>query len=153
SAAAAAATEAIATTRAGRPAKPSEPSPPPPPVTTANVVTAWPSAQWWLGFGSPQLDDLISQAQKANDDIGAAVARVRQADAQVQIAGSPLLPSLAVSGDASRQRQKPKSSTTAPPVTFNQFSALASASYQLDFWGKNQALFNVARFTATATRY
>ena len=116
-------------------------------------MAAWPSAEWWRGFGSPELNDLIAQAQKANDDIGAAVARVRQADAQVQIAGSPLLPSLAVSGDASRQREKPTSSTTAVPVTFNQFSALASASYQLDFWGKNQALFNVARFTATATRY
>jgi outer membrane protein, multidrug efflux system len=98
---------------------------------------------------------LIVQAQGANDDIAAAVARVRQADAQAQIAGAPLLPAISVSGDASRQRQR-SSATSAlgtKPITFNQFSAQASASYQLDFWGKNQALFNAARFTANASRY
>src|ERR1700730_16849025 len=66
SAATAAATDAIATTRAGPPAKPSSPSTPAPPVSTPNTVTAWPSAEWWRGFGSPQLNDLIAQAQQAN---------------------------------------------------------------------------------------
>ena len=153
-AAAAAATNAIATTRAGPPAKPSSPSPPAPPVTIAKTVAAWPSAEWWRGFGSPQLNDLIAQAQQANDDIGAAIARVRQADAQAQIAGAPLLPALGVTADGIRQRQKPSiTSSTANPVTFNQFGVQASASYQLDFWGKNRALFNAARFTASASRY
>jgi outer membrane protein, multidrug efflux system len=151
SAAAAAATDAIATTRAGPPPKPSSPSTPAPPTT----VTAWPSADWWRGFGSSQLDDLISQAQKANDDIAAAIARVRQAEAQTQIAGGPLFPAVAVNADANRQRTKP-SVTAAPgtqPITFNQFTAQVSASYQLDFFGKNQALFNSARYSANASRY
>src|SRR3984893_4609521 len=154
-AAAAAATEAIATTRAGPPAKPSSPSRPAPPVTAANTVGAWPSAEWWRGFGSPQLNDLIAQAQQANDDIGAAIARVRQADAQAQIAGAPLLPALGVTADATRQRQKPSVSTASSPkpVTYNQFGVQAAASYQLDFWGKNLAAFNAARFAATASRY
>jgi NodT family efflux transporter outer membrane factor (OMF) lipoprotein len=114
-------------------------------------VAAWPSSDWWHGFGSAQLNDLIAQAQKANDDIAAAVARVRQADAQAQIAGAPLLPAFSLAGTGARQRQKPTGGGT--PVTFNQFGAQASASYQLDFWGKNQATFNAARFTASATRY
>ena len=154
SAAAAAATDAIATTRAGPPAKPSAPLPPAPPATLANTPAAWPSADWWRGFGSPELDDLIAQAQRANDDLAAAIARVQQADAQAQIAGAPLLPSLSVGANGSRQRQKPSgASASSAPVTFNQFSAQASASYQLDFWGKNRALANAARFSATATRY
>ena len=101
----------------------------------------------------------MAQAQKANDDIAAAVARVRQADAQVQIAGAPLLPSLSVAGDGSRQRQRPTanrtagSTVTAAPVTFNEFSAMATASYEVDFWGKNRALLNAARFTANANQY
>jgi multidrug efflux system outer membrane protein len=154
-AAAAAATEAIATTRAGPPAKPSSPSRPVPPATIANTVAAWPSADWWRGFGSSQLNDLIAQAQQANDDLGAAIARVRQADAQAQIAGAPLLPTLGVTGDGIRQRQKPSLTTTSAskPVTFNQFGVQASASYQLDFWGKNRAALDAARFSATATRY
>jgi outer membrane protein, multidrug efflux system len=124
-------------------------------VTTAKTVTAWPSADWWRGFGSSQLNDLISQAQKANDDIGSAVARVRQADAQVLIAGAPLLPAVGVGFDASRQQAK-SSVLSAPgtkPIHYNQFSAQASASYQLDFWGKNQAVLNAARYTAKASRY
>jgi NodT family efflux transporter outer membrane factor (OMF) lipoprotein len=120
-----------------------------------STVTAWPSAEWWRGFGSPQLNDLIAQAQQANDDIGAAVARVRQADAQAQIAGAPLLPAIGVSADAARQRQQPSGAASpgTQAVTFNQFSVQAAASYQLDFWGKNRAVFNAARFTATASRY
>jgi multidrug efflux system outer membrane protein len=95
----------------------------------------------------------MAQAQRANDDIGAAVARVQQADAQAQIAGAPLLPSLSVGANAARQRQKSLTSPTSTPVTYNQFGAQASASYQLDFWGKNQALSNAAHFSATASRY
>ena len=154
-AAAAQATEAIATTRTGPAPKPSSPNPPPPPVTQAATVTAWPSAEWWRGFGSTQLNDLIAQAQKANDDIASAVARVRQADAQVMISGSPLLPTLGVGLDATRQRAKPSVTATpgTRPITYNQFSAQASASYQLDFWGKNQAVFNAARYSAKASRY
>ena len=41
-----------------------------------------------------QLNDYIAQAQNANDDIGAAMARVLEADAQARIAGAALLPSL-----------------------------------------------------------
>jgi NodT family efflux transporter outer membrane factor (OMF) lipoprotein len=150
-AAAAAATDAIATS--GH-TKPSSPASPAVAAGPAAPVAAWPSAEWWRGFGSPQLDDLIAQAQRANDDIGAAVARVRQADAQAQIAGASLLPSLSIGANAARQRQRSlTSSTNATPVTYNQFGVQASASYQLDFWGKNQALFNSARFAATASRY
>ena len=113
-------------------------------------LAAWPSADWWRGFGSAELDALMGQARQANDDIAAAVARVRQADAQAKIAGAGLLPALAVSGDATRQRERPLGSG---PVTFSQFSALASASYELDFWGKNRATYAAARLAATASRY
>jgi outer membrane protein, multidrug efflux system len=130
----------------------------PPVSNSAKVgsVPAWPSADWWHGFGSAQLDDLIAQAQRANDDLGAAIARVQQADAQVMVAGAPLLPALAVSGTATRQREKASITAapgTTPVVTFNQFAPQVSATYQLDFWGKNRALYNAARFTANATRY
>lgn len=114
----------------------------------------WPSSQWWRGFNSAQLDDLIAQAQKANDDIAAAVARVREADAQVRIAGAPLFPSLQATGDATRQRAKPASAPPGTPATiFNQFSAQLGASYELDFWGKNLANRRAASFSADASRY
>ena len=51
-----------------------------------SVDMGWPDAQWWQGFGSAELDRLINQAQVANDDLKAAIARVQQSDAQVRIA-------------------------------------------------------------------
>ena len=44
-------------------------------------AAAWPSTDWWRSFGSPQLDTYIAQAQHTNDDLAAAIARVREADA------------------------------------------------------------------------
>ena len=96
----------------------------------------------------------MSQAQHANDDIEAAIARVGQADAQAQVAGAPLLPSLAVSGDAARDRQKASAATPrSPAITFNQFSVAGAASYELDFWGKNRATYHAAEFAANASRF
>ena len=111
----------------------------------------WPAADWWRGFGSAQLDELIARAQASNDDIGAAVARVREADAEARIAGAALLPTLALDASASRQRARLVSG--GPPVTYNDYSPQLTASYELDFWGKNRAARDAAVFAAQASRY
>ena len=54
----------------------------------------WPTADWWQGFGSGTLDDYIHQALSGSDDIAAAVARVREAQDQAQVAGAPLYPAV-----------------------------------------------------------
>jgi len=110
----------------------------------------WPSADWWHGFGSPTLDDLILEAQRSNDDLAAAIARVEEADAQARIAGAALLPSVDFGADAARQRAQV---TGVGPETYNSFSPVLSASYELDFWGKNRATRDAARATALASRY
>jgi len=110
----------------------------------------WPSADWWHGFGSPTLDDLIVEAQRSNDDLAAAIARVEEADAQARIAGAALLPSVDFGADAARQRAQV---TGVGPETYNSFSPVLSASYELDFWGKNRATRDAARATALASRY
>jgi NodT family efflux transporter outer membrane factor (OMF) lipoprotein len=118
----------------------------------------WPSADWWQGFNSPTLNGLMDQARTANDDIGAAVARIRQADAQARIAGAALLPSLSADADASRQRGQqlyltPAGALGSRPATSNTFTAELSASYEVDFWGRNRALRNAAVAAAAASRY
>jgi multidrug efflux system outer membrane protein len=100
----------------------------------------------------------MDQARVANDDIGAAIARIRQADAQARIAGAPLLPSLGADLDGNRQRaQQPTISPTGQlvsvPGTSNSFTAELTASYEIDFWGKNRALLDAARMAAVASRY
>ena len=112
--------------------------------------SVWPAADWWHGFGSAQLDELIAEAERNNDDLAGAVARVREADAQARIAGAPLLPSLDLGATATRERAQVSG---AGPRVFNVFSPGLSASYELDFWGKNRALRDAARAAATASRY
>src|ERR1700680_158109 len=41
--------------------------------TPEETSAAWPSSDWWRGFNSSALDDLMGQARSANDDIGAAI--------------------------------------------------------------------------------
>src|SRR5277367_2651487 len=102
-------------------------------VTASSI---WPESEWWRGFGSAQLDELIAEAQRSNDDLAGAIARVQEADAQARIAGAPLLPSLDLGADATRERAQV---TGLGPRTFNVFNPVLTASYELDFWGKNRA--------------
>ena len=111
----------------------------------------WPSAEWWQGFGSPQLDRYIAEAKDANNDLAAAMARVRQADAQARIAGAPLLPSVALTADATHARQP--SARTGKMETGTSYSPGLTASYELDFWGKNAAAARAADQLLAASRY
>ena len=115
----------------------------------------WPNPAWWHGFGSEKLDELIAQAQQSNDDLAVAIARVQEADAQARIAGAALLPALDFSADATRQYGpvSGSSGSNSGTATFNTFKPALTASYELDFWGKNRALRSAARATALASRY
>ena len=73
-------------------------------ATVESAAAAWPAADWWHGFGSPELDRLIAAARADNQNLAAAAARVVQADAQVSITGSPLLPTVSGTGNASYSR-------------------------------------------------
>jgi outer membrane protein, multidrug efflux system len=121
-------------------------------TTAANPqAPQWPATDWWRGFKSPDLDAYISQAEAANDDLRAAVARVEEADAQRRIALAPLLPAVGVSANATRGRQPVPDSTVYQ--TGNDFNPLVTASYELDFWGKNRAAYQAAAATENASRY
>jgi multidrug efflux system outer membrane protein len=112
--------------------------------------TLWPAADWWHGFGSPKLDELIAEAERNNDDLAGAIARVQEADAQARIAGAALLPSLDLGATATRERAPV---TGVGPEVYNVFNPELSASYELDFWGKNRATRDSARAAAAASRY
>jgi outer membrane protein, multidrug efflux system len=128
-------------------------------ATAPTSADAWPSAGWWRGFGSAELNDLIEQARAHNFDIDAAIARVRQADAQVRIAGAPLLPDFTGSGGASWDHQglgtgsssrlgsTARSGGSNSSIDFHSYSAGLNASYELDFWGRNRS----ARQSAVAS--
>lgn len=112
----------------------------------------WPSPDWWRGFGSPQLDAFIVQAEASSLNLAAAIARVREADAQVKIAGAALLPSIGLNAGASRIQ----SSSAIPGgngASYPLYSGQLSASYEVDFWGANRASLQATKETAQASRY
>src|SRR5216684_585096 len=112
----------------------------------------WPAPDWWQGFGSTELNALMAEAQRANADLGAAAARVKEADAQARIAGAPLLPSIeATGGPATQQITSPFSPNR--QIHYSTYTAAVSASYEIDFWGKNAAALTAAKATAVASRY
>ena len=118
----------------------------PPAYRAGRGVSAPPALDWWRGFRSGELTKLIEEAQTANLDIGAAIGRIMQADAQAKIAGAPLLPAVDFAGLA--QRSKP-----AGGVERDTLRAALNASYEIDFWGKNRAASRAAQETAVATRF
>ncbi|MFH0295682.1 efflux transporter outer membrane subunit [Bradyrhizobium sp. 31Argb] len=138
-------------------------------ASSASPDAAVPVLDWWRGFGSGELTSLMDAAQISNLDVAVAVAQVVQADAQVGVAGSPLLPSLTGAASAERAHFGSTSSASSSNLgggvtgtgggrgggssNFSQFSTSLTASYMLDFWGKNQAALLAAEESATASRY
>lgn len=120
-----------------------------------------PALDWWRGFRSNELVTLMDAAQIYNLDIAVAIAQIVQADAQVGIAGSPLLPSVTGTSTAEQIRSASSgfgggsglSNFGGGSGTFSQYSLGLTASYMIDFWGKNRATLYAAEENATAARY
>ena len=119
---------------------------------SANADTAPPRLDWWRGFRSAELSRLIDDARIDNLDIAAAVARIEQADAQSRIAGAALLPTLNGGADTSRSRNA--GLTTGHVGRGSNLTSLSlSASFELDFWGKNRAALQAAQDSGLASRF
>jgi outer membrane protein, multidrug efflux system len=129
----------------------------------ASAKPSWPSQTWWEGFNSPELNHLIRQAQAHNFDIAAAIARVHQADAQIRLAGASLLPSLSANSGAQWQHEGIGAATIGnntlggfgsnTSFDLRTYSVGASASYELDFWGRNRATRQSAVESAMYSRF
>lgn len=122
------------------------------------AAAAHSNRQWWMQFGSPQLNRLIEQASVGSHDLAAAVARVQQAQASATIAGAPLLPELKAGLNANRQRLlhgKGYSQLDVSPDnrSLNYYDAELSASYEIDFWGGKRAARDSALLGLQASEF
>ena len=61
------------------------------------------SAEWLSAFESVELIQLVDAALVGSPDLAIAAERVRQAEAQVQVAGASLFPSLSLGAGSSRR--------------------------------------------------
>lgn len=107
------------------------------PVQTFDVGAATPRA-WWEQFGCEQLDMLVQDALKNNNDLAAADAALRAAQAQAKAAGSALGPAIDAGYNAQRTRT---SASLAPAVTdanqllYTLHTTQVTVSYPVDLFG------------------
>lgn len=113
-----------------------------------DVPAAWPARDWFHGLGSEELDQLVDRALEANLDLQAATERVVQADARARQAHAAILPSVGVDGSANYLAGHSANGS----YHETDWSALLSASYEIDFWGKNRAKANAAGFERLASQ-
>ena len=95
----------------------------------------------------------MEETEIANFDIAAAIARVKQSDALASQTGANLLPSVSASDSFTRSKSSSSSSQGLTSGARNDLIASFSASYQLDFWGRNRATFVASQENATASRW
>jgi NodT family efflux transporter outer membrane factor (OMF) lipoprotein len=118
-------------------------------------------SQWWSLFKSPDLDTLVEQALKANPDVGAAQAALKQAHELYRVQQTSFLP-LVQGGFSGTRSEFPVSTLTAPTVasntTYNLYTAQLTLSYAPDVFGATRraveqakAQENLARFQLEAT--
>jgi outer membrane protein, multidrug efflux system len=108
----------------------------------------WPAREWYRDFSSDELNTFVDLAIKNNLDLASARARVMQADARARQAGSAILPSVDGAGNANYLAGH---SSQGGGHELD-WSAMLTASYEVDFWGKNRAAANASRFSAGASR-
>ena len=130
---------------------------------TKEPETLAPPSAWWKHFRLPDLARLEQAALVNNHDLKAAVARIRQAEAQLAIAGAPLLPSVGLSAQEQvLRRSRSSSSTTSSTSTttgsasrssVHSYQGSLSASYEVDFWGKTRSGIESAEASLRASEF
>jgi len=115
-------------------------------ATRGDVHAAVPALDWWRGFRSAELTRFIEEAQTESFDIGAAIGRILQADAQSKIASAPLLPAAAFAGTGARLK-------SAGLPERGDYRVVLNAAYEMDFWGKNRAASLAAEENVVVARF
>ncbi|SAK87381.1 efflux transporter outer membrane subunit [Caballeronia ptereochthonis] len=106
----------------------------------------WPALDWAKQFGDPQLPRLIDEALADNPTLAQAQARIAKASSYMESSRSALYPK--VNGSYSWTRELYSANALFPPpyggTWYSENNVLASASWELDLWGKNRARLNMA---------
>jgi len=115
-------------------------------VGAVETPVQWPTHAWWQRYGDPQLNRLIDAALAGSPSLTMAQARIAQANAAVGEAEAVRLPQVAANYSLTRQRYSENYIYPEPLAgSVGSDNRLAlDVSFQLDFWGKNRALFEGA---------
>jgi NodT family efflux transporter outer membrane factor (OMF) lipoprotein len=111
---------------------------------------------WWLLFGSDEIDGLVEQALQANPDVLSAQAALRQALENTAAQRGSYAPVVQATFDASRNRDAvgvlaPNLSSGTP--VYSLFTPQVSVSYAPDIFGANRRRVESLAAQAEAARY
>lgn len=112
----------------------------------ANPADALDRGPWWEMFGDEELNRLAAQVQLSNQNIAAAVAAYRQAQAVLRQGQAGLLPGARLSGGASRVGGDGASRPG------NSAQATLTADWEPDFWGRLAGSVSSAQASAQASQ-
>ena len=113
-------------------------------------------AEWWTLFRSPALNELVEAALKANPNLQAAEASLRQARELVQAQRGFYLPT--VQAGFSPTRQGVAANTLSPTINssatvYNLYTGQLSVSYNPDVFGANRRQVETLQALADAQRF
>jgi NodT family efflux transporter outer membrane factor (OMF) lipoprotein len=113
-------------------------------------------SQWWTLFQSPDLNRLVEQSLKANPNVGAAQAALRQAHELYLAQRTAFFPNVQGSFGGVRS-EYPVSTLTAPTVasnnTYNLYTAQLTLSYMPDVFGATRRAVEMAKAQEQSTRF
>lgn len=109
----------------------------PPPEDQRVMLGKKIQGDWWAGFRSPPLNDVIGLALSGSQDVAAAEARMAQAEEEVNAAEGALLPQVSLGGTAGYQKYGKSLfgplDFTIPP--FSYYTVGPSVDFPLDLFG------------------
>ncbi|WP_430390065.1 efflux transporter outer membrane subunit [Dyella sp. 20L07] len=109
--------------------------------------TAWPTQDWWVSYGDPQLSALIDEALKNNPNLDQAQARARQAQAVAQSLNAGRQPQGQLDASITGARLSSKDPIY-PEYALGSFawskSLTAGFSWDLDLWGGRRDAWEAA---------
>ncbi len=107
------------------------------PWTPASPADAAPRGAWWTSYRDATLNALEQRIESGNPDLAAALARYDEAQAYVAQQRSALLPTVALNGHTTRNRQSAhRPLRVGGPDYYNDDIIGGSISYEFDLWGR-----------------
>ncbi len=121
------------------------------PSGAPNPASSLGDEKWWEVFQDKQLQELIRTALKNNYDVRIAATRVLEAQAQLGITRADQLPSVSAGGNIQSERTSRNGVIPSFQTTLGQVTA--SASWNLDFWGRYRRATEAARANLLASEW
>lgn len=109
---------------------------------------------WWKTYRDSQLDRLVAAAYARNPTLAVAAARIRIANAGVDVAQASRMPDVDLEGEVQRDRYT--QTGLVPPTIARKLQTPSDlsvrATYALDLWGRNSDVVRRAMSNAQASR-